>query len=154
MIGMVLVTHGKLAAEFLAALEHVVGKQQKVATVCIGAEDGDATALLIVPAGFQNAVIGTGSARLQLVTNPSQRVLPAVVRQMVEVLVEGAFYAQRLFAEPIDLIASSSQSLPAQDANVATIAVAINQRLMQLQGGLHCACGPFAEGRRASAGDP
>lgn len=39
MIGMVLVTHGKLAAEFLAALEHVVGKQQKVATVCIGAED-------------------------------------------------------------------------------------------------------------------
>jgi len=36
---MVLVTHGKLAAEFLAALEHVVGKQQKVATVCIGAED-------------------------------------------------------------------------------------------------------------------
>ena len=39
MIGMVLVTHGRLAAEFLAALEHVVGKQQKVATVCIGAED-------------------------------------------------------------------------------------------------------------------
>ena len=36
---MVLVTHGKLAAEFLAALEHVVGKQQKAATVCIGADD-------------------------------------------------------------------------------------------------------------------
>lgn len=39
MIGMVLVTHGNLASEFLAALEHVVGKQQKVATVCIGADD-------------------------------------------------------------------------------------------------------------------
>jgi PTS system mannose-specific IIA component len=39
MIGMVLVTHGRLAAEFLAALEHVVGKQPKVATVCIGADD-------------------------------------------------------------------------------------------------------------------
>jgi len=39
MIGMVLVTHGKLAAEFLAALEHVVGKQQQVAAVCIGADD-------------------------------------------------------------------------------------------------------------------
>jgi mannose PTS system EIIA component len=39
MIGMVLVTHGKLAAEFLAALEHVVGKQQNAATVCIGPDD-------------------------------------------------------------------------------------------------------------------
>jgi PTS system mannose-specific IIA component len=39
MIGLVLVTHGRLAAEFIAALEHVVGPQQKVAAVCIGAED-------------------------------------------------------------------------------------------------------------------
>jgi PTS system mannose-specific IIA component len=39
MIGMVLVTHGRLAAEFIAALEHVVGPQQHVAAVCIGADD-------------------------------------------------------------------------------------------------------------------
>ena len=39
MIGLVLVTHGRLAAEFIAALEHVVGPQQRVAAVCIGAED-------------------------------------------------------------------------------------------------------------------
>ena len=39
MIGMVLVTHGRLAVEFIAALEHVVGPQQRVAAVCIGAED-------------------------------------------------------------------------------------------------------------------
>jgi PTS system mannose-specific IIA component len=39
MIGMVLVTHGRLAAEFIAALEHVVGPQAKVAAVCIGPED-------------------------------------------------------------------------------------------------------------------
>ena len=39
MIGMVLVTHGRLAAEFVAALEHVVGKQEQVAAVCIGPED-------------------------------------------------------------------------------------------------------------------
>jgi ABC-type multidrug transport system permease subunit len=94
---------------------------------------GEATALLVVPAGFQSAVIGTGSARLQLVTNPAERVLPAMVRQMVEVLVDGAFYGQRLFAEPIDLIAGAPQSGPAPDAAVATIAVAINQRLAELQ---------------------
>ena len=39
MIGLVLVTHGRLAVEFIAALEHVVGPQQKVTAVCIGAED-------------------------------------------------------------------------------------------------------------------
>jgi PTS system mannose-specific IIA component len=39
MIGLVLVTHGRLAAEFVAALEHVVGRQERIAAVCIGAED-------------------------------------------------------------------------------------------------------------------
>jgi len=38
-IGIVLVTHGKLALEFIAALEHIVGKQDKIAAVCIGADD-------------------------------------------------------------------------------------------------------------------
>ncbi|HXP95912.1 MAG TPA: PTS sugar transporter subunit IIA [Telmatospirillum sp.] len=39
MIGMVLVTHGRLADELVAALEHVVGPQPSVATVCIGPDD-------------------------------------------------------------------------------------------------------------------
>jgi PTS system mannose-specific IIA component len=39
MIGMVLVTHGALADEFRAALEHVVGAQENMASICIGADD-------------------------------------------------------------------------------------------------------------------
>lgn len=39
MIGMVLVTHGRPADEFVAALEHVVGRQTNIASVCIGPED-------------------------------------------------------------------------------------------------------------------
>jgi PTS system mannose-specific IIA component len=39
MIGIVLVTHGRLAAEFIAALEHVVGPQLQIAAICIGPED-------------------------------------------------------------------------------------------------------------------
>ena len=39
MIGMVLVTHGRLAAEFVSALEHVVGPQRNVRAICIGPED-------------------------------------------------------------------------------------------------------------------
>ena len=39
MIGLVLVTHGKLAEEFRSALEHVVGPQEHCETVCIEADD-------------------------------------------------------------------------------------------------------------------
>ena len=39
MIGVVLVTHGRLAQEFIAALEHVVGPQRNMAAVCIGPDD-------------------------------------------------------------------------------------------------------------------
>jgi PTS system mannose-specific IIA component len=39
MIGLVLVTHGRLAMEFRAALEHVVGPQKQVETVSIGPDD-------------------------------------------------------------------------------------------------------------------
>lgn len=39
MIGLVLVTHGNLALEFISAMQHVVGKQEQIAAVCIGPED-------------------------------------------------------------------------------------------------------------------
>ncbi len=39
MIGLVIVSHGQLASEFLAALEHVVGKQHYAQSICIGADD-------------------------------------------------------------------------------------------------------------------
>ncbi|MEP9360777.1 PTS sugar transporter subunit IIA [Sphingomonas sp. KR3-1] len=39
MIGLVLVTHGRLAEEFVVAMEHVVGKQEQIASICIGPED-------------------------------------------------------------------------------------------------------------------
>ena len=39
MIGMVLVTHGRLAEEFVAATEHVVGEQEALRAICIGPDD-------------------------------------------------------------------------------------------------------------------
>ncbi len=39
MIGMVLVTHGRLAEELISALEHVVGPQSNIGAVCIGPDD-------------------------------------------------------------------------------------------------------------------
>lgn len=39
MIGLVLVTHGRLATEFVRALEHVVGPQEQIEAICIGPDD-------------------------------------------------------------------------------------------------------------------
>ena len=39
MIGLVLVTHGRLAEEFIAVMEHVVGPQKQIAAVCMGPDD-------------------------------------------------------------------------------------------------------------------
>ena len=39
MIGLVIVTHGRLAEEFVAATEHVVGTQEALRAICIGPDD-------------------------------------------------------------------------------------------------------------------
>jgi PTS system mannose-specific IIA component len=39
MIGLVLVTHGRLATEFVTAMEHVVGPQTAIEAICIGPDD-------------------------------------------------------------------------------------------------------------------
>lgn len=39
MIGLVVVTHGRLAEEFLAAMEHVVGPQEQTRAICIAPDD-------------------------------------------------------------------------------------------------------------------
>lgn len=39
MIGLVLVTHGQLAKEFIVAMEHVVGPQERIVPICIGPDD-------------------------------------------------------------------------------------------------------------------
>lgn len=39
MIGLVLVTHGRLAAEFVTAMEHVVGAQERIEAIAIGPDD-------------------------------------------------------------------------------------------------------------------
>jgi PTS system mannose-specific IIA component len=39
MIGLVIVTHGRLAEEFISVMEHVVGPQKQIAPVCTSPDD-------------------------------------------------------------------------------------------------------------------
>ncbi|SMH28683.1 PTS sugar transporter subunit IIA [Mesorhizobium australicum] len=60
MIGLVLVTHGRLAEEFRNAVEHVVGPQKNLETVCIGPDDDMEQRRLDIIAAVRKADSGTG----------------------------------------------------------------------------------------------
>jgi mannose PTS system EIIA component len=60
MIGLVMVSHGQLATEFRLAMEHVVGKQAQLATVCIGPEDDMDARRGEIVAAIRNVDTGEG----------------------------------------------------------------------------------------------
>ncbi len=60
MIGLVLVTHGRLADEFRKAVEHVVGPQARLETVCIGPDDDMEVRRRDIMAAVEQVDSGTG----------------------------------------------------------------------------------------------
>lgn len=60
MIGLVLVTHGRLAEEFVVAMEHVVGKQDRIAPICIGPEDDMESRRADIAAAIKSVDSGRG----------------------------------------------------------------------------------------------
>jgi PTS system mannose-specific IIA component len=61
MIGLILVTHGKLAEEFVHAMEHVVGRQEAIATVCIGPNDDMERRRKEIAEAIRSVDTGTGA---------------------------------------------------------------------------------------------
>lgn len=60
MIGLVLVTHGRLALEFRVAMEHVVGPQTAIETICIGPDDDMETRRADIAAAVGRVNDGSG----------------------------------------------------------------------------------------------
>lgn len=60
MIGLVLVTHGRLAEEFVVAMEHVVGKQERIAPICIGPDDDMESRRADIAAAIKSVDSGRG----------------------------------------------------------------------------------------------
>ena len=65
---------------------------------------GEATALLIIPQGFGQAVLEEKPISLELLTNPSQSVLPGIVEEMLSMLVDATFYLHRLVGNDVRAI--------------------------------------------------
>jgi ABC-type multidrug transport system permease subunit len=93
-------------------------------------DKGGASALLIIPKGFTDALLEAKPATIELIRNPSQRILPGIVEEMVSMLADGAFYLQAVAGDQLRAISSSSAPT---DAGIAEISVRFNRVVQGLQ---------------------
>lgn len=88
MIGLVLVTHGRLASEFVTAMEHVVGPQEHVEAIAIGPEDDMEVRRADIAAAIAKVDIGKGVILLTDLFGgtPSNLAISLLQRGRVEVI--------------------------------------------------------------------
>lgn len=86
-------------------------------------DQGAASALLFLPKGFQQAVLRDEPCELRLVINPSERILPGMVREALSVLTEAEFYAQLLVGDQLRRFAHGRPS----ERDVAEASVAFSR---------------------------
>lgn len=88
MIGLVLVTHGRLACEFRSALEHVVGPQRQIESVMIGPDDDVEQRRTDIIEAVQRVDSGDGVAILtdMFGGTPSNLAISVMSRPKVEVI--------------------------------------------------------------------
>jgi PTS system mannose-specific IIA component len=88
MIGLVLVTHGRLADELRSAVEHVVGAQRNFDTVCIGADDDIETCRQDIERCIDHCDTGDGVVLLtdMFGGTPSNLAISMMNREGVEVI--------------------------------------------------------------------
>jgi len=91
---------------------------------------GNASGFLVIPAGFGNAFLESEPVTLTLRTNPAQTILPGIIRDVTEILLDSGFYLHELFAPEISTIRNLVEdgSRP-DDLLVAAISVAINAKI-------------------------
>jgi len=89
---------------------------------------GDASALLVIPDGFGDALLREEPCVLSLVKNPAQTILPGMVEEAASMLVDASFYLHRVLGEPLRAMAAEPPEGrdTLESAEVAAIATQIN----------------------------
>jgi ABC-2 type transport system permease protein len=90
---------------------------------------GNASALLVIPKNFTTALLEGKPAKLQLIRNPAQRILPDIIEQVLSMLTDSAFYLQ-MVAGP--QLREAAQGAPS-DAGIAQISVQFNHAIADLR---------------------
>lgn len=93
---------------------------------------GDASGLLTIPEGFQDAFLNETPISLLLVTNPSQVILPGIIENVTEVLLDAGFYLQAMFGAELKKIQGNDRIESPSDLFVSEVAVDINEKIRAL----------------------
>ncbi len=94
--------------------------------------DGDASGFLIIPEGFQDAFLNETPVTLTLKTNPAQTILPGIIQDVTEIILDAGFYAQRLLGPEIQQIQNSDLISVPDDVFVSGIAVDIQNKMTSI----------------------
>ncbi len=91
--------------------------------------DGDASAFLTIPVGFQDAFLNETPVSLTLKTNPAQIILPGIIQDVTEILLDLGFYTQRLLGPEIQKIQKSDSITVPDDVFVSGLSVDVQNKL-------------------------
>jgi ABC-type Na+ efflux pump permease subunit len=88
---------------------------------------GEASGLLIIPKGFGAAFLDAEPVTLMLKTNPAQTILPGIISNVTEILLDAGFYVHQLFGDQIDSMQIMDDN--PSDAVVAAMAIAMQNKI-------------------------
>ena len=96
---------------------------------------GEASAMLIIPENFGQAVIDDTPTALDLVTNPAQSILPGIVEETLSIMTDGTFYLHRVLGDELRELAEGpiGGGGAFEDDAIARISVQINQAISRLE---------------------
>jgi len=115
----------------LGEIFDVVNSDDEQAARASVASDG-ASAAIILPAGFGQALLDGTNAEVVLLTNPAQRILPGIAEEVTAGVLELAHYARRLLAPQIDALRALDES--PDDAFIAALSVDIRHQVERFEG--------------------
>ena len=95
-------------------------------------EAGDASGFLLIPKGFTRAFLSSEPNTLVLKTNPSQTILPGIIREVTSILLDLGSYAHALFGEEIEQITAGIEDDLADTPGVANIALALQTKIERI----------------------
>jgi ABC-type transport system involved in cytochrome c biogenesis permease component len=95
-------------------------------------EAGEASGFLTIPSGFQDAFLNDTPITLPLKTNPSQVILPGIIENVTEVLLDAGFYLQAMFGSELRKIQGNNAVDGPSNTFVSEVAVEINEKMQTL----------------------
>jgi ABC-type transport system involved in cytochrome c biogenesis permease component len=96
-------------------------------------DKGEADALLVIPEGFDAAILEEKPAVLELVKNPARTILPGIVEESLSILTDGSFYLHRLLGDDLRaLVGGPDSGSTFPDVVIADFSVQVNRTVDRL----------------------